>query len=206
MTIIEDGVMTDERAMLLMKAASEMLDYCELCENKGNEFIKIANCILTRQEYYEFLALYKRFDNNYGILESLISQLTNPATILQAVSVSAVIKEIQRNIDELVEIMEDSNVRIEAQEINVNMARLIERLVNFMDFDAINYDDLTNAMTHTFIVLRVLDIFDKDYNEVYSPMNVLYIQSFDTKVEAYSYALKHGISKEFILNRYGRLL
>lgn len=206
MTIVEDGWMTDEGAISLINAANEMLDYCELCESKGNEFIKIANCILSRQEYYDFLDLYKRFDNNYGILESLISQLTYPATILQAVSVSAVIKEIQRNIDELVEMMELSNVRIESEQINVHMAHLIERLVDFMDFDAIDYDDLTEAMTHTFIILSVLDIFDEGYKQAYYPMNVLHIKSFDTKLEAYTYALEHGISKDFILNRFGRPL
>ncbi|MDO4926696.1 MAG: hypothetical protein Q3980_13695 [Turicibacter sp.] len=206
MTIVEDGWMTDEGAISLINATNEMLDYCELCESKGNEFIKIANCILSRQEYYDFLDLYKRFDNNYGILESLISQLTYPATILQAVSVSAVIKEIQRNIDELVEMMELSNVRIESEQINVHMAHLIERLVDFMDFDAIDYDDLTEAMTHTFIILSVLDIFDEGYKQAYYPMNVLHIKSFDTKLEAYTYALEHGISKDFILNRFGRPL
>lgn len=206
MTIVEDGWMTDEGAISLINAANEMLDYCELCESKGNEFIKIANCILSRQEYYDFLDLYKRFDNNYGILESLISQLTYPATILQAVSVSAVIKEIQRNIDELVEMMELSNVRIESEQINVHMAHLIERLVDFIDFDAIDYDDLTEAMTHTFIILSVLDIFDEGYKQAYYPMNVLHIKSFDTKLEAYTYALEHGISKDFILNRFGRPL
>lgn len=206
MTIVEDGWLTDEGAISLINAANEMLDYCELCESKGNEFIKIANCILSRQEYYNFLDLYKRFDNNYGILESLISQLTYPATILQAVSVSAVIKEVHRNIDELVEMMELSNVRIESEQINIHMAHLIERLVDFMDFDAIDYDDLTEAMTHTFIILSVLDIFDEGYKPAYYPMNVLHIKSFDTKFEAYTYALEHGISKDFILNRFGRPL
>ncbi|MFR3816880.1 MAG: hypothetical protein ACLTXC_12395, partial [Turicibacter sp.] len=109
MTVVEDGFMSDERATSIIQAANDMLDYCELCESKVNDFIKIANCILTRQEYYDFLALYKRFDNNFGILESLVSQLTYPTTILQAVSISAVIKEIQRNMDELVDMMETSN-------------------------------------------------------------------------------------------------
>lgn len=206
MTIVEDGIISDEGATSIIQAANDMLDYCELCESKGNEFIKIANCILTRQEYYDFLDLYKRFDNNFGILESLVSQLTYPTTILQVVSISAVIKEIQHNIDELVERMELSNVRIEAQEINVHKAKLIERLIDFMDFDAIDYDDLDEAMMHTFIILRVVDIFDKEYKHAYYPMNVLHIISFDTKVEAYTYALEHGISKDFILNRHGHLL
>ena len=201
MAIVEDEWMTDDGAISLIKAANEMLDYCELCESKGNDFIKIANCILSREEYYDFLDLYKRFDNNYSILESLISQLTHPATILQAVSVSAIIKEIQRNIDELVQIMELSNVRMESEQIDIHMAHLIEQLSDVIDFDAINYDDLSEAMTHTFMILSVLDIFDDAYQQAYYPMNVLHIKSFDTKLEAYTYALEHGISKDFILNR-----
>ena len=86
------------------------------------------------------------------------------------------------------------------------MAKLIEELINFMDFDAIDYDDLDEAMTRTFIILKVVDVFDKEYKQAYYPMNVLHIISFDTKVEAYTYALEHGISKDFILNRYGHLL
>ncbi|MDE5976864.1 MAG: hypothetical protein K2G70_00125 [Turicibacter sp.] len=206
MTIVEEGFMSTEGTAKLTQAANDMLDYCELCETKGNEFIKIANCILTREEYYDFLELYRRFDNNFGILESLVSQVTYPTTILQAVSISAVIKEIQRNIDELVKVMEISDIRLETQEINVNMARLMEKLINFMEFDAIDYDDLNEAMNRTFIILKVVDIFDKEYKRAYYPMNVLHLVSFDTKSEAYSYALEHGISKDFILNRHGHLL
>jgi len=75
-----------------------------------------------------------------------------------------------------------------------------------MDFDAIEYDYLVEAMSHTFLVLRVLDIFDQDYNPAYYPMNLLQVQSFNTKIEAYQYALSQGISKDFILNRYDHLL
>lgn len=202
MTTVDDGWIIDEKINSLIKVADEMLNYCEICETKSNDFIKIANCILTRQEYYDFLELYKKFDNNYGILESLVAQLTTPSTLLQAVSISATIKEVERNIDELVKVMELATIRIESQQINIPMAQLIERLVDFMDFDAIEYDCLVDAMVHTFLVLRVLDIFDREYNPAYYPMNLLQVDSFNTKIEAYQYALSQGISKDFILNRY----
>lgn len=205
MATVDDGWIMDERINSLIKVADELLNYCELCETKSNDFLKIANCILTRQEYYDFLALYKKFDNNYGILESLRSQLTAPSTLLQAVSISATIKEVQRNIDDLVKIMELANVRIDTQQIDIPMAHLIQRLIEFMDFDAIEYDDLVEAMSNTFLVLQVLDIFDQDYNPAYYPMNLLQVQSFNTKIEAYQYALSQGISKDFILNRYNHL-
>ncbi len=72
-----------------------------------------------------------------------------------------------------------------------------------MDFDAIDYDDLSEAMESTFMILKVLDVFDEEYKEAYYPMNVLHIIPFHTKAEAYSYALQHGISRDFILNRHG---
>ena len=95
MTIVDEGFMSDEGTEKLIQATNEMLDYCEACESKGNEFIKIANCILNREEYYDFLSVYKKFDNNFGILESLSSQVTFPTTILQAVSITATIKEMR---------------------------------------------------------------------------------------------------------------
>ena len=206
MTIVDEGFMSDEGTEKLIQATNEMLDYCEACESKGNEFIKIANCILNREEYYDFLSVYKKFDNNFGILESLSSQVTFPTTILQAVSITATIKEIQRNIEDLVQMMEVAHLRIETQQVNVHMARLIERLIEFMDFDAIDYDDLSKAMESTFMILKVLDVFDEEYKEAYYPMNVLHIIPFHTKAEAYSDALQHGISRDFILNRHGHLL
>ena len=132
--------------------------------------------------------------------------MTFPTTILQAVLITATIKEIQRNIEDLVQMMEVAHLRIETQQINVHMARLIERLIEFMDFDAIDYDDLSKAMESTFMILKVLDVFDEEYKEAYYPMNVLHIIPFHTKAEAYSYALQHGISRDFILNRHGHLL
>ena len=88
-------------------------------------------------------------------------------------------------MDELVDMMETSNVRIEAQQINVNMAKLIEELINFMDFDAIDYDDLDEAMTRTFIILKVVDVFDNcddfDYASLY-PSIKLVIQKNYLKV------------------------
>lgn len=191
--------MAEDRNMAFLNMLNETISYCDRCESQVHDFIKIANCVLTKGEYYEFLEDYRRFENNFGILESLISQISNPISTLEAISIGATVKEIRNNIDDLVNVMVLSNIRIDNQCINVEMASLIEKLVNLIDFDAIDYESFSEGMTKAYLILNRLDVLDKTYKSEYYPMIVLKVESFEDKVSAYEYALKHGIRKDFII-------
>lgn len=191
--------MAEDRNAIFLNLLNETISYCDQCETQVHDFIKIANCVLTKEEYYEFLEGYRRFENNFGILESLATQISNPISTLEAISVGATVKEIRYNIDDLVDMMVLSNIRIDNQCINIEMATIIEKLVDLIEFDAIDYESFSEGMRNSYMILNRLDVLDKTYKSEYYPMIVLKVESFKDKISAYEYALKHGIRKDFII-------
>ena len=198
---VEEKIEEEKLTQSLMIALNETLKQCNYCEDRVHQSIKIANCVLTKDEYYNLLTQYQRFENDFGILESLSTQVTERVSILQAISIAATLKEVHTSIDELVNMMEEINFRIDVQKINLLMAQLMEELVEVIEYDAIEYETLERALQSPFIVLRTLDVLDKEYRSIYYPLNVLKIESFDSKIDAYQYALSQGIRKEYVIKK-----
>lgn len=198
---VEEKIEEEKLTQSLMIALNETLKQCNYCEDRVHQSIKIANCVLTKDEYYNLLTQYQRFENDFGILESLSTQVTERGSILQAISIAATLKEVHTSIDELVNMMEEINFRIDVQKINLLMAQLMEELVEVIEYDAIEYETLERALQSPFIVLRTLDVLDKEYRSIYYPLNVLKIESFDSKIDAYQYALSQGIRKEYVIKK-----
>lgn len=198
---VEEKIEEEKLTQSLMIALNETLKQCDYCEDRVHQSIKIANCVLTKDEYYNLLTQYQRFENDFGILESLSTQVTERGSILQAISIAATLKEVHTSIDELVNMMEEINFRIDVQKINLLMAQLMEELVEVIEYDAIEYETLERALQSPFIVLRTLDVLDKEYRSIYYPLNVLKIESFDSKIDAYQYALSQGIRKEYVIKK-----
>jgi len=203
MVEIGDDLLLVEVSEIIMGELTETKNYCDACEAQVNDFIKIANCILDRGEYYDLLYKFKKFASSFSILESLSAQIDYPMSILQAVTLKATMKELKNDFDQLIEIMEMSNKRIENNQIDFSMARLIQRLLKLVDFDAIAYEGLEEAMTNTIIVLETLTVFDMEYPKDYYPFNVLKLVSCKDKITAFEYALRKGISRDRIINRHG---
>ena len=202
----ENALMTDAVCDLIMGELSETMDSCHTCVLQVGEFMKVANCILSKDEYYDFLGLYKQFDSNLVILENLSEQIDEPLNLLQAVSLKATMKELKREFEDIVLVLELANERIDDGDVDLNMAKLIQRILKLESFDAINYEDLEDAMEKTFIILQVVDTIDDNHDGMYYPFSYLKITSFDDKIAAYGYAIKNGIAKDQILNRYGAQL
>jgi len=201
-----DSLMTEAVCDLIMKELDQMLASCQTCVLQVGEFMKVANCILSKEEYYDFLALYKRFDSDLVILESLADQIGEAMGILQAVTLKATMKELKKEIEEIVAVLQLANERIDDNNVDINMAKLLQRILKLKTFDAIYYEDLQGAMEKTFIILELIDSVAKDYDPCYYPFNYLRIRSFNDKIAAFEYALKQGISRDNILNRYGAQL
>jgi len=196
----------EEVSEVILLELNETMSCCDKCEAQVNEFIKIANCILNREEYYDLLNKYRKFESNFSILEELSTQIDYPLSILQAVTLKATMKELKKDFERLIEIMELTNKRIDHNQLDFLMARFIQRLLKLEKFDAIEYDDLQSAMEHTMIVLEIVNIFDENYPEAYYPFTVLKLTPCKDKIAAYEYALKKGISRDRIINRYGSQL
>ena len=198
-----DSLMTGAVCGLIMNELEEMLNSCHTCVIQVGELMKVANCIFSREEYYDLLVLYKKFDSNLTILENLADQIDEPLNLLQAVSLKATMKELNREVEEIIKVLQLANERIDDSNVDINMAKLIQRFLKMDSFDSIHYEDLETAMEKTFIILQVMDIFDEGYEDTYYPFNYLKIDSFDNKISAYEHAIKKGISKDRIHNRYG---
>lgn len=203
MTVMGEGLLIEEISELIMSELTETMSYCDECEAQVNDFIKIANCILNREEFYDLLNKYRKFESNFSVLETLSAQIDFPLSVLQAVTLKATMKELKKDFDQLIEIMEISNNRIDDNDINFSMARLIQRLLKMIAFEAIEYDGLQQAMESTILVLDVVNMFDENYPTDYFPFSVLKIVSCKDKISAYEYALKNGIRRDYVINRYG---
>ncbi|MCL1949161.1 MAG: hypothetical protein FWF59_05470 [Turicibacter sp.] len=201
-----DSLMTEAVCSLIMKELDQMMASCQTCVKQVAEFMKVANCILSRREFYDFLALYKRFDSDFVILENLAEQIDEPLNLLQAVTLKATMKELKKEVEEIVVILQLANERIDDNHVDVNMAKLIQRLMRLKPFESLYYEDLEKAMEKTFLILEVVDCIAKEYDNRYFPFNYLKISAFTDKVAAFQYAIGKGISRDDILNRHGSQL
>ena len=78
----------------------------------------------------------------------------------------------------------------------------MEKLHDLYNVDIIDWSDLDESVNHPYVVARVVDILDEDYNRNYLPLHTLRLVSFDSKLEAYKYCLANGLSRDSVLLRY----
>jgi len=189
----------NERVMLEL---SEILLFCETCEHQILELLKVANCVFSRDEFYELVDGYRIFKSNVVILENLMIQIDPQITILQVITVRSMIRELKRNFDQLIGMLELANLRIDDDEINFECAQLIHDLLDVTTFDVIDYDAFEEASDATYFITQLLTPMDDGYNERYGALTVLLIKPFKTKHDAYVFALKSGISKDQVCRMY----
>lgn len=183
----------NERVMLEL---SEILLFCETCEYQILELLKVVNCIFSRDEFYELIDGYKIFKSNIAILENLMMQLDSPITMLQVVAVRSMIRALKINFDQLIGMLELANDRIDDDDIDFKKAQLIQDLLAVTTFDVIDYDNFEASSGMAYLITQLLSSVSTSYNHRYGELNVLEILPFKTKHDAYTYALKNGISKD----------
>ena len=66
----------------------------------------------------------------------------------------------------------------------------------------VDWDDLDHAFDNPYLVAKVSDVLDEDYDQNYYPLHCLRLEGFKDKVSAYKYMLANGISKENLILRY----
>lgn len=185
----------NERVMLEL---SDILLFCETCEHQILELLKVVNCVFLRDEFYTLIDSYKTFKSNMMILENLMMQVDEQITMLQVVAVRSMIRELKINFDQLIEMLELANIRIDDDEIDFKAAQLIQELVDVTEFDVIDYDNFEKAFEANYFVIQLLNPLSDRYNERYGELNVLMIEPFNTRRDSYVYALENGISKDQI--------
>jgi len=181
----------------------EILLFCETCEHQTLELMKVANCVFTREEFFGLIDAYHTFKSNVVILERLLKQVDAPITMLQVVTVKSIVRELKKNFDQLIEMLNLANTRIDNDEIDFTAAELIHDLLECSSFDVIDYDDFKAVTKTPYFVIERLKPLDEAYNERYGELTLLVIEAFKTRREAYAYALRNGISKDQVWGLYG---
>ena len=163
-------------------------------------------CVLDKENFEQTLKTHIKLSNASIILIALASEIEDleEINILKIMTVTSTIKGIEKIFEEVTRLVECYNSRVIAKEFNIDSYLIMERLKNFMEYETINFDDLITASNPrlAYMVLKVEDRFDREANDIYGDFNVLRINSFTSKVEAFQYALANGISRDMIICKY----
>ena len=186
----------------IMLELTEILLYCHTCESQVLELLKVANCIFNKNEFFEVVDAYTTFKSNKQILEKLITQVDEKITMLQIIAVKSMVNQLKENFDTLIEILEDADSRIDKDEIDFGAAGLLNEILDRIEYDIVDYDSFTEALSARYFVTFIIEKEDLGYNKRYKDLDVLIIEVFKTKRAAYTYALKNGISKDMVWSMY----
>ena len=153
--------------------------------------------------YPEFLMLL----NDYEKLQSYAAEFENIVAVLDTTTVIVLDKVIDK-INVLFILLADwidkANTRIEAKQFDMNKVMLLERIENLtkLEWETVDWKELDSVMDKTFLVVRIKDYLDKDFNQdIYMTLNVLSLKGFNTRAEANRYALANGISRDNVITR-----
>jgi len=179
----------------------EILLICQTCDYQISELLKVANCILKRDEFFKLVTKYGKFKKNVLILEGLMDEVEMPLKMVEILAMKSMVRELKGDFDGLINLLDMANDRIDRDDIDFNSAELVHRLLDEEDFDVIAFEDFEEAMKGCYFVIDVMDEVDSGYDKTYAPLRVLTIATFGRRVEAYQYALQNGISRDMVLSR-----
>ena len=172
------------------------------CEEAVTELIRLAPCVFDKKTFYDLLRDYRTLDIQTGNFEQIVSQLPDPIDIASALLVDSIMKQLDKLFHKLVSYIDKANGCFNCDQFDFSKLELIGKLKNKYEFDSLIYEQLDDALSNVFLVCRLSDVLDKNYNNNYYPLHVLEIKGFKTKNEAYLYALANGISKSDVFVRY----
>ena len=171
-------------------------------ENNILDLMKVASCVFDKDMMISLLLDFQLLDKQMGNFESIATQLDDPVNMAQALVMDTMMKKLSQLMDRLVEYITTCNSMIEAQQFSPQKALLLEKLESNFSYDVVCWDDLDHAFDNPYLVAKVSDVLDKDYDQNYYPLHCLRLEGFKDKVSAYKYMLEHGISKDNLVLRY----
>ena len=171
-------------------------------ENNILDLMKVAPCVFDKDMMVSLLLDFQLLDKQMGNFESMATQLDDPVNMAQAIVMDTMMKKLNQLMDRLVEYITTCNSMIEAQQFIPQKALLLEKLEANFSYDVVDWDDLDRAFDNPYLVAKVSDVLDEDYDKNYYPLHCLRLEGFKDKVSAYKYMLEHGISKDNLVLRY----
>ena len=179
-----------------------MYDNYSNIEDNILDLMKICPCVFDKDMMISLLLDFQLLDKQMCNFESMATQLDDPVNMAQALVMDTMMKKLSQLMDRLVEYITTCNAMIEAQQFSPQKALLLEKLEANFSYDVVCWDDVDHAFDNPYLVSKVSDVLDEDYDQNYYPLHCLRLEGFKDKVSAYKYMLEHGISKDNLVLRY----
>ena len=199
----------DKEQEMVLKVDKKIKDGIEIMyqnfdniENNILDLMKIAPCVFDKDMMVSLLLDFQLLDKQMGNFETMAVQLDDPVNMAQAIVMDTMMRKLSQLMDRLVGYITTCNSMIEAQQFSPQKALLLEKLEANFNYEVVNWDDLDHAFDNPYLVAKVSDVLDEDYDQNYYPLHCLRIEGFKDKVSAYKYMLANGISKENLILRY----
>ena len=199
----------DKEQEMVLKVDKKIKDGIEIMyqnfdniENNILDLMKIAPCVFNKDMMVSLLLDFQLLDKQMGNFETIATQLDDPVNMAQALMMDTMMKKLSQLIDRLVEYITTCNAMIEDKQFSPKKALLLEKLEENFSYDVVDWDDLDHAFDNPYLVAKVSDVLDEDYDQNYYPLHCLRLEGFKDKVSAYKYMLEHGISKDNLILRY----
>ena len=204
---METGI--DKEQEMILKVDKKIKDGIDVMyqnfdniENNILDLMKVATCVFDKDMMVSLLLDFQLLDKQMGNFESMAAQLDDPVNMAQAIIMDTMMRKLSQLMDRLVGYITTCNSMIEAQQFSPQKALLLEKLETNFSYDVVDWDDLDHAFDNPYLVAKVSDVLDEDYNQNYYPLHCLRLEGFKDKVSAYKYMLANGISKENLILRY----
>ena len=171
-------------------------------ENNILDLMKVAPCVFDKDMMVSLLLDFQLLDKQMGNFETMAAQLDDPVSMSQAIVMDTMMRKLSQLMDRLVGYITTCNSMIEAQQFSPQKALLFEKLEANFNYEVVDWDDLNHAFDNPYLVAKLSDVLDEDYDQNYYPLHCLRLEGFKDKVSAYKYMLANGISKENLILRY----
>ena len=189
-------------------AIDETYESIFTCEENVDKLLKLAPCVFSEKEFFELLEVRQEFYFRVGRFERMSTRLKEMPLItntMEVLELQAVILTVNESFEMLSSYVNQFNTRFQSDQFDIDKFILLQKLESLgFEYDAVDYIELQNYISdlkNMFFIITIEDYLDR-VNDVYgTDMNVLSIKPFKTRVDANIYALKNGISKDFIFTR-----
>ena len=199
----------DKEQEMVLKVDKKIKDGIEIMyqnfdniENNILDLMKVAPCVFDKDMMVSLLLDFQLLDKQMGNFETMAVQLDDPVNMAQAIVMDTMMRKLSQLMDRLVGYITTCNSMIEAQQFSPQKALLLEKLEANFNYEVVDWDDLNHAFDNPYLVAKVSDVLDEDYDQNYYPLHCLRLEGFKDKVSAYKYMLANGISKENLILRY----
>lgn len=186
----------------IRESAKIILENFDNIENNLYDLFLIAPAVFDEEMTKSLLLDYKALEQLIGNFETVYSQISNPVEISQTIFLDTIMKKLDKLFERCIKYIHKCNEMVEAHNFDIAKVQLLEKLDNNFNYEIVHWKDLDNAFNNPYLVAKVSDVLDKDYDQNYYPLHCLRLEGFKDKVSAYKYMLANGISKENLILRY----